>query len=67
MSAPEAPPVFTLGDAVGAVRWDYDPQQRLLSTLVAASLYFAEFPWEGEDADDGQQPAASSPPAAGPV
>jgi hypothetical protein len=60
MSAPESPPVFTLGDAVGAVRWDYDPQQRLLSPLVAASLYFAEFPWEGEEEDD-PPPVVSSP------
>ena len=62
MSAPETPPVLTLGDAVGAVRWDYDPQQRLHSPLVAASLYFAEFPWEGEE-EDGPPPVASYPSA----
>lgn len=45
----------TLGEAVGGVRWDYDPTQRLLSPLVEAVRYFENFPWDG---DLDEEPAA---------
>lgn len=46
----------TLGEAVGGVRWDYDPSQRLLSPLVEAAKYFEHFPWDGDAEDEPVQP-----------
>ena len=37
-------------EAFDAVRWDFDPEERDLTPLAPASRYFAEFPWEGEEA-----------------
>jgi hypothetical protein len=51
----------TLGQALGGVRWDYDPMQRLESPLVAAARYFEFFPWEGEEDEPARPPAP--PPA----
>lgn len=31
-------------------RWDDSPRPRRISPRVAASLYFADFPWDGEEA-----------------
>ena len=53
-------PSRTLGEAVDAVRWTYDPTQRLLSPLVEAARYFEDFPWDGEPAD-GPQAVEESP------
>lgn len=50
-----APPV-TLADVLGAVQWDYDPAQRLLSPLVTTARYFQDFPWDGEDEDGPDSP-----------
>jgi hypothetical protein len=44
-------PARTLGEAVDAVRWSYDPSQRLLSPLVETARYFEDFPWDGEPAE----------------
>lgn len=52
-------PSPTLGEAVDAVRWSYDPSQRLLSPLVETARYFEDFPWDGEP-EDGPRAVAES-------
>lgn len=43
---------LALAEAIGAVRWDYDPGETLLSPLVATARFFASFPWDGEKEED---------------
>ena len=51
----------TLADLLDGVRWDFDPAQRSLSPLVAAALWFEDFPWNGEGEGDGAATAAPPP------
>ena len=58
MNGPDGPPPRTLGEAVDAVRWSYDPSQRLLSPLVEAAKYFEHVPWDGEAGEEPVQPVS---------
>lgn len=44
----------TLADLLDGVRWDFDPARQSLSPLVATARWFEDFPWEGEDGEEGR-------------
>jgi hypothetical protein len=48
------PAETTLADLLDGVRWDFDPARQSLSPLAATSLWFEDFPWEGEDNEEGR-------------
>lgn len=35
-------------DVLDGGRWDFDPEDELLSPLVTTERYFRDFPWETE-------------------
>lgn len=43
-----------VAEVMDSVRWEYDPEDELLSPLVSTERYFRDFPWDGggEPADD---------------
>lgn len=42
-----------LAEVIDAVRWDYDPEDDDVSPLVSTERYFRDFPWDGENPEDG--------------
>ena len=47
----------SLAELIDAVRWDYTPDERLLSPLTATARYFEAFPWDGEGGEEPPAPA----------